>query len=212
MHVSFARLPSRASSASRSSRAQRSMRSSPDARRAALLSGSVVCVVALGLFAEAERYDWTETRDWLPDLLVGWTLAGLGLAAFALARPRGAALLLMLSGITWFLGNFYEAQPEWLASAVPLPELGVPGTARAPLTRLPDRPSTNASGRSRRRCRVDGGRPTCARPQRRLVPRIRTRCLLRSGSDRMASGARGGAARRQARPRCAGCAFSHRPF
>ena len=144
MHVSFAKLPSRASSASQSSRAQRSMRSSPDARRAALFIPSVVGVVALGLFAEAERYDWTETRDWLPDLLVGWTLAGLGLAAFALARPRGAALLLMLSGITWFAWQLLRAQPEWLASACELPELGVSGTARAPLTRLPDRPSTNA--------------------------------------------------------------------
>jgi signal transduction histidine kinase len=121
------------------------MRSSPDARRAALLSGSVVGVVALGLLAEADRYDWTETRDWLPDLLVGWTLAGLGLAAFALARPRGAASLLILSGVTWFLGNFYAAQPEWLASAchylswvflAPLVHLSLAYPTGRPRTRL----------------------------------------------------------------------------
>jgi signal transduction histidine kinase len=74
-------------------------------------------VVALGVVAERQRYDWADTREWVLDLLVGWTLAGLGLAAFALGRPRGAAALLAVAGVTWFVGNFYGVEPDWLGWA-----------------------------------------------------------------------------------------------
>lgn len=92
------------------------MRSSPDPRRIAL-GAAVLAVGALGIVAERQRYGWADTRDWAPDVLVGWTLAGLGIAAFALGRPRGAAALLTFSGVTWFVGNFYELEPPGLGSA-----------------------------------------------------------------------------------------------
>lgn len=74
-------------------------------------------IAVLGIAAERQRYGWADTRDWAPDLLVGWTLAGLGIAAYALRRPRGAAGLLLFSGVAWFIGNFYELEPAWLGSA-----------------------------------------------------------------------------------------------
>ena len=91
------------------------MRWSPDARRLVLV-GTAVFVVVLGIVAERERYGWEETREWVPDLVTGWTLVGLGLAALAQGRPRGAAWLLTISGCTWFIGNFYAAEPPWLGS------------------------------------------------------------------------------------------------
>ena len=91
------------------------MRWSPDARRLALV-GTAVFVVVLGIVAERERYGWAETRDWVPDLVTGWTLAGLGLATYARGRPHGAAWLLTISGCTWFIGNFYAVDPPWLGS------------------------------------------------------------------------------------------------
>ena len=92
------------------------MRSSPDLR-SIRLGAALLGIAVLGVVAERQRYGWADTREWAPDLLVGWTLAGLGIAAFALRRPRGAATLLLLSGVAWFVGNFYELEPGWLGSA-----------------------------------------------------------------------------------------------
>ena len=91
------------------------MHSSRDDRRltaAALAVGAV----ALGVVAEWQGFVWPDTRSWVPDLLAGWTLSGLGLAAFALSRPRGAAVLLFASGVFWFLGDFHGVDPHWLGS------------------------------------------------------------------------------------------------
>ena len=92
------------------------MRSSPELRRIGF-GAAVLGIVVLGIVAERQRYGWADTRDWASDLLVGWTLAGLGIAAFAIGRPRGAAGLLLFSGAAWFIGNFYELEPAWLGSA-----------------------------------------------------------------------------------------------
>jgi signal transduction histidine kinase len=91
------------------------MSSWPDATRVLVLATAVAGVV-VGVAAESERYAWSETHGWVPDLLVGWTLAGLGLAAAIVGRPRGAALLLLLAGLMWFTGNFFAAEQEWIAS------------------------------------------------------------------------------------------------
>jgi signal transduction histidine kinase len=74
--------------------------------------------VALGLVAEQQAYAWQELSDWLPDLVAGWTLIGLGIALLALRRPRGAAALLLLAGFSWFAFNFEHTGPaavQWLA-------------------------------------------------------------------------------------------------
>src|SRR5919201_2057599 len=115
MPPSCARLPSLASSARASSPALLSMRWSLDDRRltaAALAAG----VGALGVLAAWQGYAWPDTRIWVPDLLAGWTLSGLGLAAFALGRSRGAAVLLFSSGVGLFIGDFHAIGPHWVGS------------------------------------------------------------------------------------------------
>jgi signal transduction histidine kinase len=91
------------------------MRWSRDDRRltaAALAAGAG----ALGVLAAWQGFAWSDTRIWVPDLLAGWTLAGLGLAAFALDRPRGAAALLFACGVGWFVGDFHAVDPHWVGS------------------------------------------------------------------------------------------------
>jgi signal transduction histidine kinase len=120
------------------------MRSSPDARRLAL-AAAALGVVTFGLVSELERYAWAEMRQWVPDLLAGWTLAALGIASFLLARPRGTAVLLTLSGAAWYVGNF-STGPPWLAWATthlgwvflaPLVHLGLAFPTGRPRSRLP---------------------------------------------------------------------------
>jgi signal transduction histidine kinase len=93
------------------------MHSSPEDHRrglAALTAG----VAALGIIAAWQGFAWADTRSWVPDLLAGWTLTGLGLAAATLERSRGAAGLLFASGVAWFIGDFHASGPYplgWLA-------------------------------------------------------------------------------------------------
>ena len=86
-------------------------------RRAALVA--LACAgVALGVIAEQQAYAWRDLSDWLPDLLAGWTLIGLGIALLGLRRPRRAAALLLLAGFSWFAFNFENTGPaavQWLA-------------------------------------------------------------------------------------------------
>ena len=91
------------------------MRSSPEEHRggpAALAAG----VTIVGVVAAWQGFAWPDTRSWVPDLLAGWTLAGLGLAAAALGRSRRAACLLFASGFAWFIGDFHATGPHWLGS------------------------------------------------------------------------------------------------
>jgi signal transduction histidine kinase len=101
--------------------------------------------VALGLVAERQAYDWRELSVWLPDLLAGWTLIGLGIVLVALRRPRGAAALLLLAGFSWFAFNFEHTGPaavQWLAvhaaylHRAPLLHLALALPAGRPGTRL----------------------------------------------------------------------------
>jgi signal transduction histidine kinase len=89
------------------------MRSWPDARRPAL-AALVAAVAALGVAAAWQGFAWPDTRSWVPDLLAGWTLAGLGLAALATGRPRGAAALLLVAGVAWFFGDFWASDAPGL--------------------------------------------------------------------------------------------------
>src|SRR5207249_1008379 len=104
-----------ASSARTSFRAPRSMRSSPDQRRFGLVV-LAAGAAALGIAAESQGFAWSDTRSWVPDLLAGWTLAGLGVAASATGRPRGSSVLLFVSGVAWFIGDFHSTAPAWIGS------------------------------------------------------------------------------------------------
>ena len=62
--------------------------------------------VAVGLAAEAAGFGWDRPRDWVPDLLCGWALIGLGLVAWARHPESRAGALLAASGFAWFAGTF----------------------------------------------------------------------------------------------------------
>ncbi len=75
----------------------------------------LACVgVAAGILAERQAYDWADLRAWLPDLLAGWVLIGVGIALLAAGRPRGGAVLLLVAGFSWFAFNFATTGPELL--------------------------------------------------------------------------------------------------
>jgi hypothetical protein len=86
-------------------------------RRTAL--AALACAgAALGVAAEQQGYAWSDLRGWLPDLLAGWTMIGLGITLLALRRPREAAGLLLLGGLSWFAFDFETTGPaavRWLA-------------------------------------------------------------------------------------------------
>jgi signal transduction histidine kinase len=61
--------------------------------------------VAIGLVAEAHLYGWGDTRDWVPDAAVGWTMIACGLLGWS-QRPRSrSGLLLAAAGAAWFAGD-----------------------------------------------------------------------------------------------------------
>lgn len=91
------------------------MRWSREPHRLALIA-LAAGAATIGVIAEWQGFTWTDTRSWVPDLLVGWTLAGLGIAAGASGRPRGLAALLFVGGLAWFVGDFHEAAPHWFGS------------------------------------------------------------------------------------------------
>ena len=62
--------------------------------------------VALGVAAEWAAYDLGAVRDWLPDLVVGWTFLGCGLVAWSRRRESRTGLLLAATGVAWFAGTF----------------------------------------------------------------------------------------------------------
>src|SRR5690348_17657096 len=95
------RLPHAASSRSGSFRVRRSLRSSASRlpHRLGLLFWPAG--VAMGIVAESALYGWTDARQWVPDLLAGWSLIGCGLAAWTL-RPRSwCGALMTAAGFAW---------------------------------------------------------------------------------------------------------------
>lgn len=60
----------------------------------------------VGIGAEWAYYGWADPRLWVPDLLVGWSLIGCGLAAWSL-RPRSrCGALMAAAGFAWFAPDF----------------------------------------------------------------------------------------------------------
>ena len=73
---------------------------------------------ALGLAAEWVAFGWSDARQWIPDLVVGWTLIGCGLIASARLPGSRSGVLMAASGFTWFLGNFADVDLDavaWIA-------------------------------------------------------------------------------------------------
>jgi len=75
--------------------------------------------IAVGVAAEGVAFARPEVGDWLPDVLVGWTLVGAGLAG-RLRGPHGmVGGLVEAAGFAWFAGNFAQvgfAPAAWLAA------------------------------------------------------------------------------------------------
>lgn len=64
--------------------------------------------VALGLTAEWVAFGWSDPREWIPDLAVGWILIGCGLIASARRPESRSGALMAATGFTWFIGNFAD--------------------------------------------------------------------------------------------------------
>jgi signal transduction histidine kinase len=81
----------------------RSPRSSADWIRRTVRPLLAAAAVVVGIAAEWTYYGWGDPRDWVPDLVTGWTLIGCGLIGWS--RRRSAALL-ALTGFAWFVPDF----------------------------------------------------------------------------------------------------------
>ena len=82
--------------------------------RRVLLLG--VAGVFVGIAAESSAYLWSDVTHWIPDLLVGWTFIACGLVAGSVRPQSATGSLMVVSGFTWFLGNFasQEGMIGWL--------------------------------------------------------------------------------------------------
>src|SRR5262245_6922950 len=75
--------------------------------------------IALGLTAESVAPGWSEPRQWIPDLAVGWTFIGCGYVALARRSDSRTGALMAATGFTWFIGNFADVRFDalaWLAA------------------------------------------------------------------------------------------------
>lgn len=72
-----------------------------------------------GIAAEWVYLGWDEPRDWVPDLVTGWTLIACGLVAWSRRPDSRSGPLMAATGFSWFLGNFAAlgADPvDWLGA------------------------------------------------------------------------------------------------
>jgi signal transduction histidine kinase len=74
----------------------------------------ILAVGVLGVAAEPSLYGWGDAGGWIPDLITGWTLAGCGVAARAWRRESACGLLLIASGVAWFLPDFATVGAGWV--------------------------------------------------------------------------------------------------
>jgi signal transduction histidine kinase len=73
----------------------------------------------LGVVAESMSFGWGEPRDWVPDLVTGWTLIACGLVAWSRRAESRSGALMTATGFSWFFGNFADvgaAPIAWLAA------------------------------------------------------------------------------------------------
>jgi signal transduction histidine kinase len=60
----------------------------------------------VGIAAEWRLYGWADPRDWVPDLLTGWTMIACGLAGWSRRPQSRAGALLAATGFAWFAPNY----------------------------------------------------------------------------------------------------------
>jgi signal transduction histidine kinase len=68
-----------------------------------------IVAIGLGIVAESVAFSWDDPARWLPDLIVGWSFIACALYAWESAEARGQSILMAMTGIGWFLGNFSPA-------------------------------------------------------------------------------------------------------
>lgn len=86
--------------------------------RPALVVGVAAIGLLVGLASERSATGFKDVGAWVPDLAVGWTFVGCGLAAWRRKPSSGVGLLMVATGGAWFLPNFaFASTPAlvWLA-------------------------------------------------------------------------------------------------
>ena len=72
-----------------------------------------------GIAAEWIFFGWGDPRDWVPDLVTGWTLIACGLVAWSRRPDSRSGPLMAATGFSWFLGNFAASgvdAVDWLGA------------------------------------------------------------------------------------------------
>ena len=75
------------------------------ARLSSRLAGTVVATIVYGAATVVLPFVWAGVRPSIPDLLVGWTLIGSGVA-LAERKPSMSAWLIAAAGVAWFALDF----------------------------------------------------------------------------------------------------------
>ena len=99
-------------------RARRSPPSSAEPADALVPAAPLAGGRCFGIAAEWIFFGWGDPRDWVPDLVTGWTLIACGLVAWS-RRPTAEAALMAATGFSWFLGNFATSgvdPVDWLGA------------------------------------------------------------------------------------------------
>jgi signal transduction histidine kinase len=76
---------------------------------------------AFGIAAEWIFFGWGDPREWVPDLVTGWTLIACGLVAWSRRPESRSGALMTATGFGWFFGNFAAsgvASVDWLGAHV----------------------------------------------------------------------------------------------
>jgi signal transduction histidine kinase len=79
------------------------------------IAGLAAAAVVVGLAAEHTAFGWADAADWVPDVLVGWTLIAAGTLAWLRRSQSSIGMLIVASGFAWFVGNFAAA--SWAPAA-----------------------------------------------------------------------------------------------
>jgi signal transduction histidine kinase len=79
----------------------------------------VPVAAVVGIAAEWRLYGWADPRDWVPDLLTGWSLIACGLVGWSRRPQSRSGALLAATGFAWFAPNYAAtgaAALAWLSA------------------------------------------------------------------------------------------------